>query len=116
MLSIWSGFLAGKFYAFLLLVALASIVLAQSGGVAARRGQAGKDLNAVFFADSKRGWVAGDGGFLSRTKDGGGTWSSQSVGTTDAINDIYFRGQRDGYLLASNNIFGTTDAGETWRE
>lgn len=116
MLSIRSWFLDRKFYALFLLTALASQVLAQTGWVAARRGQAGKDLNTVFFADSKRGWVAGDGGFLSRTKDGGRTWSPQSVGTTDAINDIYFRGQRDGYLLAGNHILGTTDAGETWRD
>lgn len=116
MLSIWSGFLAGKFYALFLLIVLASIVLAQTGWVAARRGEAGKDLNAVFFADSKRGWIAGDGGFLSRTKDGGRTWASQTVGTTDAINDIYFRGKDDGYLLAGGRILGTTDAGESWRE
>ncbi|HKS28662.1 MAG TPA: YCF48-related protein [Pyrinomonadaceae bacterium] len=83
---------------------------------AARRGLMGKDLNAVYFSDSKRGWIAGDGGFLSRTKDSGRTWSSQSVGTTDAINDVYFRDKEDGYLLAGNRIFGTTDGGETWRE
>jgi photosystem II stability/assembly factor-like uncharacterized protein len=117
MFSIKGGFQGRKFYALFLLIALAGLGLAQAQGwTAARRGQAGKDLNAVFFADSKRGWIAGDAGFLSRTKDGGRTWSSQSVGTTDAINDIYFRGKDDGYLLASNNIFGTTDAGETWRE
>jgi photosystem II stability/assembly factor-like uncharacterized protein len=117
MFSIKGGFQGRKFYALFLLTALASLSLAQAQGwTAARRGQAGKDLNTVFFADSKRGWIAGDGGFLSRTKDGGRTWSSQSVGTTDAINDIYFRSKDDGYLLASNSIFGTTDAGETWRE
>jgi photosystem II stability/assembly factor-like uncharacterized protein len=100
-----------------LLTALSSISWAQiAGWTAAQRGEAGKDLNAVFFADSKRGWLAGDGGFLSRTKDGGRTWSSQSVGTTDAINDIFFRGKEDGYLLAGNRIFGSTDGGETWRE
>lgn len=117
MLAIGSGLRGRKIYALILLVLLAGGALAQGNGwTAARRGQAGRDLNAVFFADSKRGWIAGDGGFLSRTKDGGRTWSSQSVGTTDAINDIYFRGKDDGYLLASNTIFGTTDGGETWRE
>jgi photosystem II stability/assembly factor-like uncharacterized protein len=118
MFSIRSGFQGAKFYALFLLVMLGSVTsTAQTEGwTAARRGQTGRDLNAVFFADSKRGWIAGDGGFLSRTKDGGRTWSSQSVGTTDAINDIYFRGKDDGYLLASNRIFGSTDGGETWRE
>lgn len=116
MVSIWSGFPARKICALFLTLVLAGTALAQAGWVAAQRGQAGKDLNAVFFADSKRGWIAGDGGFLSRTKDGGRTWSSQTVGTTEAINDIYFRGKDDGYLLAGSRIFGTTDGGETWRE
>ncbi|MBD0370618.1 MAG: hypothetical protein ICV60_07285 [Pyrinomonadaceae bacterium] len=111
------GLLARKAFAFFLLTLLAGAGLGQNAGwTAARRGQVGRDLNAVFFADSKRGWIAGDGGFLSRTKDGGRTWSPQSVGTTDAINDIYFRGKDDGYVLASNSIFGSTDGGETWRE
>lgn len=114
--SIWNSFPARKSCALLLLIAFASLALAQTGWVAARRGETGKDLNAVFFADPKRGWIAGDGGFLSRTKDGGRTWSSQSVGTTDAVNDIFFRGKDDGYLLAGDRVFGTTDGGETWRE
>jgi photosystem II stability/assembly factor-like uncharacterized protein len=117
MLSIRSGFSPRQIYALCLLLILAGVAVSQAAGwTAAQRGQTGKDLNAVFFADSKRGWIAGDGGFLSRTKDSGRTWSPQSVGTTDAINDIYFRGQRDGYLLAGNRIFGTSDGGESWRE
>lgn len=112
-----SVFPVRKFYAILLLINFASsAALAQTGWTAARRGQAGKDLNAVFFADSKRGWIAGDEGFLSRTKDGGRTWSPQNVGTSDAINDIYFRGKDDGYILAGNRIYGTSDGGEVWRE
>lgn len=84
--------------------------------MATRRGLAGKDLNAVYFADPKRGWIAGDGGFLSHTNDGGRTWIQQPVGITEAINDVYFRGKDDGYLLAGNRILGTRDGGETWHE
>lgn len=86
------------------------------GWVSAQSGTGGKDLNAVYFADSKRGWVAGDGGFVSHTMDGGLTWTQQSVETKDAINDIYFRNKEDGYLLAGNSIFQTDDGGQTWRE
>src|SRR3712207_2409753 len=117
MLSIKGGFRARTIYALFLMLSLAVAAFSQgTGWTVARRGQVGKDLNAVFFADSKRGWIAGDDGFLSRTKDAGRTWSPQSAGTKDAINDIYFRGKTDGYLLAGNSIFGTTDGGETWRE
>ncbi|HEX8922068.1 MAG TPA: YCF48-related protein, partial [Pyrinomonadaceae bacterium] len=92
------------------------VALAQDGWVAVQSSAAGKDLNAVYFADSKRGWVAGDGGFVSRTIDGGLTWTQQTVATKDAINHIYFRNKDNGYLLAGNSIFQTEDGGQTWQE
>jgi photosystem II stability/assembly factor-like uncharacterized protein len=101
---------------FLVFSASAMVALGTDGWEAARRGPAGKDLNAVYFADSKRGWIAGDGGFLSRTEDGGRSWSPLTVGTTDAVNDVYFRNKENGYLLAGNRIFSTSDSGRTWAE
>jgi photosystem II stability/assembly factor-like uncharacterized protein len=91
-------------------------VPAQVGWVATRIGPAGKDLNTVYFLDSKRGWVAGDNGFLKRTDDGGRTWAPQTVATQDGINDIYFRSKEDGFLLAGNAIFMTHDSGSRWSE
>ena len=75
----------------------------------------GKDLNTVYFLDSKRGWVGGDGGFLSHTEDGGQSWVPQTVGTKAGINDIYFRDKEAGFLLAGNSIFMTRD-GTTWTQ
>jgi photosystem II stability/assembly factor-like uncharacterized protein len=100
----------------LLFIISAGVVEAQEGWMAVQGGGGEKDLNAVYFADSKRGWVAGDGGFVSRTVDGGLTWTRQSVETKDAINDIYFRNKENGYLLAGNSIFQTDDGGEAWHE
>jgi len=75
----------------------------------------GKDLNTVYFLDSKRGWAGGDDGFLSHTEDGGRTWAPQHVGTKSAINDIYFRDEEKGFLLAGNSIFSTRD-GVSWTQ
>jgi photosystem II stability/assembly factor-like uncharacterized protein len=100
----------------LLVIAFVSLARAEGGWVAVPHGVFTKDLNAVFFADSKRGWVAGDGGYVSRTVDGGLTWTQQPVETREAINDIYFRNKEDGYLLAGNSIFVTDDGGQHWRE
>lgn len=75
-----------------------------------------RDLNAVFFADSKRGWTAGDNGSVLHTTDGGRSWTEQRIATTDDINDIYFLDKEDGYLLAGNRIFNTRDGGKTWNE
>lgn len=94
----------------------ATRALPVEGWEAAQRGPAGKDLNAVFFADSKRGWVGGDDGLVLRTEDGGRTWARQLVETRDAVSDIYFRDKEDGYLLAGNTIFGTEDGGRAWRQ
>ena len=93
--------------------ALQTHVAAQSW-VVMQVGPAGRDLNTVYFLDSKRGWVGGDGGFLSRTDDGGQTWAPQAVGTKQAINDIYFRDKEAGFLLAGNTIFVTRDNGTRW--
>jgi len=76
----------------------------------------GNDLNTVYFIDSKRGWVGGDAGYLSRTEDGGQSWVRQQVGTNSAINDIYFRDKEAGFFLAGNSIFITRDNGVTWRQ
>ena len=75
----------------------------------------GNDLNTVYFLDNKRGWVGGDGGFLSHTEDGGQSWTPQTVGTKAGINDIYFRDKEAGFLLAGNSIFITHD-GTTWTQ
>jgi photosystem II stability/assembly factor-like uncharacterized protein len=89
---------------------------AQSGWTNLPLKLSGSDLNAVYFADSKRGWVGGDEGFLSRTEDGGRSWVQQRLETRDAINDIFFRNKDDGFLLAGGRVFGSEDGGLSWKE
>jgi photosystem II stability/assembly factor-like uncharacterized protein len=100
----------------LFLVATVLPARSQQGWLPTRVGPAGQDLNTVFFLDSKRGWVGGDNGFLSRTDDGGHSWVQQIVETTSAINDIYFRDKDDGFLIAGNAIFVTRDNGTRWAD
>jgi photosystem II stability/assembly factor-like uncharacterized protein len=95
---------------------LISSVSAQGGWVPFKISTGGGDLNTVYFLDSKRGWVGGDDGYLSRTDDGGQSWVRQSVGTKAAINDIYFRDKEAGFLLAGNAIFVTRDNGNGWTQ
>jgi photosystem II stability/assembly factor-like uncharacterized protein len=96
---------------------VAAVCQAQSSGWTAMHvGLGGKDLNAVYFVDAKRGWVGGDGGLLGYTEDGGATWVQRLLGTDHAINDIYFVGKDTGFVLAGGSIFGTSDGGHTWRE
>ncbi|MBS1796397.1 MAG: hypothetical protein JSS81_21285 [Acidobacteria bacterium] len=74
------------------------------------------DLVAVFFTSAEKGWIAGDDGYLAWTADGGRNWTKQDIGTTESINEIYFRNDDNGYLVAGKKMFITKDAGRTWQE
>ncbi|HWF90533.1 MAG TPA: YCF48-related protein, partial [Pyrinomonadaceae bacterium] len=100
--------------ALVVFLALAGSARAQ-GWVPYKINTSGSDLNSVYFLDSKRGWVGGDGGYLSYTSDGGESWVRQNVGTKAGINDIYFRDKEAGFLLAGNSIFVTRD-GTSWSQ
>jgi photosystem II stability/assembly factor-like uncharacterized protein len=98
-------------------VLLAAILgRAQSGWTNSQINSSGRDLNAVSFVDSKHGWVAGDGGFLAYTEDGGASWVERPLGIDHAINDIYFSGKERGFVLAGGSIFESSDGGHNWRE
>src|SRR5438552_7069776 len=99
-----------------IIFAVTPVGQAQSGWTAKLVVSGGRDLNAVYFADTNRGWVVGDGGRLSYTEDGGTSWVERGIGTDHAINDIYFAGKDTGFALAGGSIFATTDGGHTWRE
>lgn len=98
------------------LLTVVSASRAQSSWVPSKISTGGGDLNTVYFVDSKRGWVGGDNGYLSRTDDGGQSWVRHNVGTSAAINDIYFRDKEAGFLLAGNSIFITRDNGNAWTQ
>lgn len=87
----------------------------QTGWVTTPSGTAA-DLVAVHFTTAEIGWIAGDNGYLASTIDGGRTWKTHLLNTTEDINEIYFRNEKNGYIVASRKMFVTNDAGQTWRE
>jgi photosystem II stability/assembly factor-like uncharacterized protein len=74
------------------------------------------DLVAVYFTSAEKGWIAGDDGYLAWTADGGRSWTKQDIGTTENINEIYFRNDDNGYLVAGRKMFITKDGGRSWQE
>lgn len=74
------------------------------------------DLVAVYFTSSDRGFIAGDGGYLAATTNGGQTWTQIPLNLTDDINEIYFRNDNEGYLVAGRKMFLTRDSGRSWSE
>ncbi len=74
------------------------------------------DLVTVYFTSASRGFVAGDNGYLISTEDGGKSWTKYPLNTTENINEIYFRNESNGYLVAGRLLFITQDGGKTWQE
>ena len=74
------------------------------------------DLVAIHFTSASRGFIAGDDGYLASTNDGGRTWLQYRLGTTENINEIYFRNDDNGYLVAGRKLYITADGGSSWRE
>ena len=99
------------------LCCFAVVAAAQGGWTSTRLTSSGRDLNAVYFLDGKRGWVGGDGGFLSYTEDGGASWVERRIDVKQhAINDIYFVSSEDGFLLAGDTIFSSSNSGHSWQQ
>lgn len=98
------------------------LVLSIAAGAAAQSGWRGfecdveGDLVGVFFQSSERGWVAGDNGYLASTRDGGKTWTRIDLNITDDINEVYFRNDKDGFVVAGRKLFVTRDGGQTWQD
>ena len=44
----------------------------------------------VFFLDPLTGWIAGEGGGIRMTTDGGATWASQESGTSENLYGLWF--------------------------
>jgi photosystem II stability/assembly factor-like uncharacterized protein len=74
----------------------------------------GKFLRAVYFTDSKHGWIVGDNGTLIRTEDGGLNWILRPTITIEAA-EISFRNQDDGFITGGEYVLFTQDGGQKWR-
>lgn len=98
------------------LVALAAASTFSQTGWSKTPSATNSDLVAVYFTTANDGWIAGDNGYLASTSDGGRTWKTYPLNTTEDINEIYFRNEKNGYLVAGKKMFITNDAGATWRE
>jgi photosystem II stability/assembly factor-like uncharacterized protein len=89
--------------------------LAQTGWNLVRR-TAADDLITVFFINSERGWIGGDNGFFATTFDSGKNWTRQILPTKQNINEILFKDDKSGFILAADKIYMSNDAGVNWSE
>ncbi len=74
----------------------------------------GVKLRAIAFLDARRGFVAGDGGTLLATEDGGSTWRTQPAGTVEHLTDIHFVGELGWISGYGGTILHSSDGGRSW--
>ncbi len=76
---------------------------------------AAAELNDVFFADRRNGWIVGDGDMM-RTTDGGDTWTPARNGVPNgSLTRVFFADSRYGWVCGYGMLLcRTTDGGRTW--
>jgi photosystem II stability/assembly factor-like uncharacterized protein len=84
-----------------------------------------RNLRAMHFADSLKGWIGGDSGLILKTTNGGQNWIQQPTGLNTTVYSITFTNENIGYALAWEldntppNFYGTrylytTNGGTVW--
>jgi len=92
---------------------------AATGEAAATRAPQGEPsirINAVSFADARRGWAVGARGAVLSTTDGWRTWRAQASGTESDLFDVKFFDVREGWAVGGDGVaIHTSDGGASWR-
>ncbi|MCK5786595.1 MAG: T9SS type A sorting domain-containing protein, partial [Candidatus Sabulitectum sp.] len=80
-------------------------------------------FNAVHFVSADSGWVAGDGGAIRATVDGGNNWTYQSSGTARKLASVHFIDRLEGWACggwqsggSSYLVLHTSDGGVSWED
>jgi len=69
------------------------------------------------FFDALQGWICGKNGYISRTSDGGVTWTAQTSGTSEDLNTIKFTTLAEAWVVGTGNpgtILYTGNSGALW--
>jgi photosystem II stability/assembly factor-like uncharacterized protein len=75
-----------------------------------------QDLNSISMVNATTGYVAGDEGVISKTTDGGVTWTpTTATGSTTELNKVVFANVNTGFAFGTaGQGHKTTDGGVTW--
>jgi photosystem II stability/assembly factor-like uncharacterized protein len=78
-------------------------------------------LGGVFFVSADKGWVVGGSGYISRTTDGGATWTRQTSPVSRKLGRVHFVSEQTGWITGGWNdggqylVLKTTNGGTTWQ-
>jgi len=69
----------------------------------------------VAFPSASIGYIAGSGGLILKSTDGGNTWVSQTSNTTSTLYGVFFKSDTEGWACgAGGTLVSTTDGGANW--
>lgn len=87
----------------------------QSGWIRQPGLPGGVSINSVYFENQFTGWIAGSGGTILKTTNGGENWIAKNSGSQDYLTNIFFFSSDTGYVTGdSGTILKSTDTGENW--
>ena len=94
------------------------------------------NMNGIHFINKDLGFIVGDNGEVCKTKDGGISWNTKSLGDY-YLRDVHFCNETNGYIVGTNEfvtinkddditriglsdvigvVFRTMDGGESWEK
>lgn len=84
-------------------------------------------LRAGFFVNEKTGFIGGGNGTFLTTNDGGENWKQAEKFTSDAIRQIHFKDENNGWLLCERDVYSlgtnspsyflkTSNGGADWQK
>jgi hypothetical protein len=68
-------------------------------------------LNAIHFSNPDVGYIAGEGGVVLKTTDGGESWLPQYTGTQNGLRALYFKNENEGWLAGAGITILKTENG-----
>ncbi len=76
-----------------------------------------KDLNAVYFLNTKTGYAVGDSGVLVMTSDEGRHWGKIETKTNERLLGVYFIHPDTGFIVGENGLLEkTVNGGISWEK
>ena len=79
--------------------------------------QQARDIYSITFIDQNIGYIAGTGGLIMKSTDGGTNWIEQNSGVTTTLWDVEFVNSDTGFVAgASGTILYTNNGGINWTQ
>lgn len=88
-----------------------------NGGTSFSKAAATGNEMCFDFPEGKTGYIAGLGGILKKTTDGGASWTALPTSVSSGLYGIDFKSKSTGLAVGENGvILKTTNGGDNWRQ